>query len=129
MSIAVEFMGIDHVQLAAYSGCEPEAREFYGDLLGWTEIPKPAALAGRGGVWFQCGAHQVHIGVQQNFAPAMKAHPAFEVRNLDILRERFIKHHIGVIDDRAREDEDVRRFYVDDPFGNRLEFLEWGTRR
>ncbi|RKP48009.1 glyoxalase [Cohnella endophytica] len=127
--MAVEFLGIDHVQLAAYAGCETEARKFYGELLGWPEIPKPETLAGRGGVWFQCGAHQVHIGVQADFAPATKAHPAFSVRSIDLLREHFFRHNIGVVNDRLREAEDVKRFYADDPFGNRLEFLEWGTVR
>lgn len=122
------FLGVDHVQLAAYERCEPDARGFYGDVLGWKEIPKPESLRQRGGVWFQCGAHQVHIGVQKDFTPAAKAHPAFEVRNINLLREHLIERNIQVISDDARADEDVQRFYVNDPFGNRLEFLEWGSR-
>ena len=123
--MAFQFSGIDHVQLAAPEGSEERARTFFADLLGWSEIPKPESLRKRGGVWFQCGAHQVHIGVQKDFIPATKAHPAFHVRHLDALRRKLIQHNVQVIDDDLRNDEGVRRFYVNDPFGNRLEFLEW----
>lgn len=80
------FTGIDHVQLAAPAGCEEQARAFFGTLLGMTEVPKPPNLAARGGVWFQCGSQQLHIGVQADFSPAKKAHPAFAVENLSALR-------------------------------------------
>jgi catechol 2,3-dioxygenase-like lactoylglutathione lyase family enzyme len=120
-----EFSGIDHVQLAAPEGCETEARRFFGELLGWTEIPKPENLRMRGGVWFQCGIHQVHIGVQKDFVPATKAHPAFRVQNIDALREYLLQNGVQVMEDDARADEGVKRFYVRDPFGNRLEFMEW----
>lgn len=120
-----KFFGLDHVQLAAPEGCETEARHFYNKLLGWAEIPKPEVLKKRGGVWFQSGIHQVHIGVQKDFVPATKAHPAFHVQNLDELRGYLIQNNIQVIDDEARADEGVKRFYLNDPFGNRLEFLEW----
>lgn len=119
------FQGIDHIQLAAPEGCERAARSFFGAMLGWTEIEKPALLQKRGGVWFQCGAHQVHIGVQHNFTPATKAHPAFHVHNLDGLRDHLLAYQIPIIDDEARAEEGVKRFYITDPFGNRLEFLEW----
>ncbi|MEF2247650.1 VOC family protein [Paenibacillus sp. IITD108] len=119
------FLGIDHVQLAAPEGCETAARHFYNGLLGWPEIPKPEALKKRGGVWFQCGTHQVHIGIQKQFVPATKAHPAFQVKNLDELRSHLIQKNIQVIDDEARMLEVVKRFYINDPFGNRIEFLEW----
>ncbi|MFD2116301.1 VOC family protein [Paenibacillus yanchengensis] len=119
------FYGLDHVQLAAPEGCETEALNFFNNILGWTEIPKPEALKQRGGVWFQCGIHQVHIGVQKNFVPAIKAHPAFHVQNLDKLRQHLQNNDIQVMDDEARIDEGVKRFYLNDPFGNRLEFLEW----
>lgn len=118
------FEGIDHVQLAAPEGCELEARRFFADLLGWTEIPKPDILKKRGGVWFKCGAHEVHIGVQKDFVPAVKAHPAFVVRHLDKFRTYLQEQGVQVIDDDARTDEGVNRFYVNDPFGNRLEFME-----
>ena len=76
-------IGLDHIQLAAREGCEVEARHFFNKVLGWTEIPKPEILRKRGGVWFECGRHQVHIGVQKDFIPATKAHPAFHVQHLD----------------------------------------------
>ncbi|EPZ52643.1 MULTISPECIES: VOC family protein [Alicyclobacillus] len=123
--MAFKFSGIDHVQLAAPEGCEAEERRFFVDLLGWEEIPKPEPLRKRGGVWFQCGKHQVHIGVQKDFVPAIKAHPAFHVENISELREYLLQKGVNVIDDDARADEGVKRFYLNDPFGNRLEFLEW----
>lgn len=119
------FDGIDHVQLAAPAGCEETARKFFADVLGWSEIPKPEKLLKRGGVWFQCGAHQVHIGVQTDFVPATKAHPAFHVQNIEALRDHLILNKVQVTDDDVRESEGVKRLYVNDPFGNRLEFLEW----
>jgi hypothetical protein len=125
--MSFEFLGIDHVQLAANEGCESKARKFYGELLGWAEIPKPESLRHRGGVWFQCGKHQVHIGVQKDFVPATKAHPAFDVRKLSLLKQHLIEHNVQVINDDAREQEDCQRFYASDPFGNRIEFIEWGV--
>ncbi len=121
--MAFKFSGVDHVQLAAPEGCEAEARKFFGELLGWTEIPKPENLRKRGGVWFQCGTHQVHIGVQKDFVPAKKAHPAFHVENLDELLQYLVQKDVQVIDDEPLEG--AKRFYLIDPFGNRLEFLEW----
>lgn len=123
--MSFKFTGVDHVQLAAPEGCEAEARNFFAALLGWEEIPKPENLRKRGGVWFQCGAHQVHIGVQKDFVPATKAHPAFHVKNIDALRAYLTDKSANVIDDDVRADEGVKRFYLNDPFGNRLEFMEW----
>lgn len=120
-----QFSGIDHVQLAAPEGCEAEARTFFTGILGWEELPKPDALRKRGGVWFRCGSHEVHIGVQSNFVPARKAHPAFTVVDLETLKQHLLRSGVQVIDDEARSEEGVLRFYVHDPFGNRLEFLEW----
>lgn len=122
--MSFQFMGIDHVQLVAPEHCETTARRFYGGLLGWMEVSKPEPLAKRGGVWFQCGTHQVHIGVQPTFTPAAKAHPAFEVQHLKSLRQHLLNHNLNVMDDETRLDEGVSRFYIHDPFGNRLEFLE-----
>lgn len=112
---------IDHIQLAAPPGREAEAREFYGSILGLPEIEKPATLRARGGCWFQCGVQQLHIGVESDFRPAKKAHPAFEVSNLDALRATLQSHNIKITDDDALPG--ARRFYADDPFGNRLEFV------
>ncbi|MFB5189833.1 VOC family protein [Alicyclobacillus fastidiosus] len=119
------FYGLDHVQLAAPHGCEDEARAFFGGVLGMEEIEKPERLQRNGGVWFRCGSHQIHIGVDRNFAPAKKAHPAIHVRNLRGLKERIRERGIPVRDDELLPGAD--RFYVDDPFGNRLEFLEWSV--
>ena len=113
---------IDHIQLAAPIGCEIAAREFYGTLLGLREIEKPASLRARGGCWFQCGDQQVHIGVESDFRPAKKAHPAFLVSELDKLREHFIAGGVKITDDDSLPG--ARRFYAEDPWGNRLEFLE-----
>lgn len=118
------FSGIDHVQLAAPPGCEDEARRFFSGVLGWQELPKPEALKHRGGVWFTCGHHQVHIGIQSDFTPAQKAHPAFLVNNLAALKARLQFHQIPVKDDEIREEEGIQRFFTHDPFGNRLEFME-----
>ena len=109
--------GLDHVQVAAPPGCEAEARAFYGGLLGLAERPKPPALAARGGVWFGV----LHVGVAADFAPAAKAHPAFLVRDLDVLAERLVVAGVEVRWD--SEIPGVARFYADDPWGNRLEFV------
>lgn len=116
------FLGLDHVQLAAPSGCEAAARAFYGGILGLPEIEKPENLKPRGGVWFQCGNQQLHLGVQPDFLPATKAHPAFALRDLASLRQRLREHNVAVVEDEPLPG--AVRFYVADPFGNRLEFLE-----
>jgi len=116
--------GLDHVQVAAPPGCEAEARGFYGALLGLTELDKPPALAGRGGAWFACGAQQLHVGVAGDFAPATKAHPALEVSDaaaLDALALRLTEAGAPVRWDDALPS--LRRFYTEDPWGNRLELL------
>jgi len=114
--------GIDHVQLAAPAGGEDAARVFFGEVLGLPEIPKPETLRGRGGVWFAVGEEQLHVGIDEQFAPARKAHPAFRVSGIDELAARLeAAGHPPRWDD---ELPDYRRFYVDDPFGNRIELLE-----
>jgi catechol 2,3-dioxygenase-like lactoylglutathione lyase family enzyme len=113
---------IDHVQLAMPVGKEAEARDFYEGILGIPEIPKPANLAKRGGCWFARGELKVHLGVENDFRPARKAHPAFLVEDLAGLKACFAA--AGYI---VRTDEPLEgyeRVYVDDPFGNRLEFME-----
>lgn len=117
------FQGIDHVQVAAPPNQEDTAREFYSNKLGFCELQKPENLAKRGGVWFQVGNHQLHIGVENDFTPAKKAHPAFEVKNINNLKARLIDKNVDVIKDDNLEG--AERFYLNDPFGNRLEFLEW----
>jgi catechol 2,3-dioxygenase-like lactoylglutathione lyase family enzyme len=87
---------IEHIQIAAPQGCEAAARDFYGAVLGPKEIVKPAALQARGGCWFECGAQQLHIGVERDFRPARKAHPAFAVFNLDELRKNLIDRGVAV---------------------------------
>ena len=115
-------MRLDHIQLAAPEGCEAAAREFYGAILGLLEIEKPAPLRARGGCWFACGAHQLHIGVERDFRPAKKAHPAFAIADLDALRQKLAAHAIPIVDDDAIPG--TRRFFAEDPWGNRLEFVE-----
>lgn len=113
---------IDHIQLAAPKGCEAAAREFYGEILGLREMEKPAALRGRGGCWFQCGDQQLHIGVESVFQPAKKAHAAFAVKEMDKLRESLRAGGIKITDDDSMPE--VKRFFAEDPWGNRLEFFE-----
>jgi catechol 2,3-dioxygenase-like lactoylglutathione lyase family enzyme len=115
-------LGIDHVQIAAPPGCEAQARWFFGSVLGITELEKPAELAKRGGCWFQCGDQQLHIGVEQDFQPARKAHPAFRVRYLISLKTRLNVYAIAFREDNANPE--AKRIFVDDPWGNRLEFME-----
>jgi catechol 2,3-dioxygenase-like lactoylglutathione lyase family enzyme len=112
---------IDHIQIAPPQGCEPAARGFYGSVLGMKEIEKLPVLAARGGCWFECGPQQVHIGVEPNFQPARKAHPAVAVFDLDELRAALVAQRVTVVDDNL---PDARRFYAEDPWGNRLEFVE-----
>jgi catechol 2,3-dioxygenase-like lactoylglutathione lyase family enzyme len=113
---------LDHLQIAAPEGCESAARDFYGRLLGMREIEKPESLRARGGCWFQCGTQQLHIGVEKDFRPASKAHPAFAATNFDDLRQALLARGVKVTDDTTIPG--VRRFHTEDPWGNRLEFLE-----
>jgi catechol 2,3-dioxygenase-like lactoylglutathione lyase family enzyme len=114
--------GIDHVQIAAPPGCEAAARAFYGGLLGLDELPKPESLASRGGCWFKAGALELHVGVEDPFTPARKAHPGFVVDDLEALRAALAGEGIAVRDD--TDLPGVVRFYAEDPFGNRLEFRQ-----
>ncbi len=113
---------LHHVQLAMPEGREGDARRFYVDVLGLTEVDKPGELRSRGGAWFERGNVRIHLGVETPFSAARKAHPALRVQSLE--------RAIAVLDDHAvpfRRDVDVpgiRRINVDDPFGNRLELLE-----
>lgn len=115
--------GLDHVQVAIPVGGESDAREYYGAVLGMQEVPKPTALAARGGCWFVSGNAVLHLGVEEPFAPARKAHPAFLVTDLDALADvlgssgREVTHSDGEL-------PGIRRFHTFDPFGNRLEFQQ-----
>jgi catechol 2,3-dioxygenase-like lactoylglutathione lyase family enzyme len=117
--LQVAITGIDHVQVAAPPGCEDAARAFYGGLLGMEELPKPEELRARGGCWFRAGAQELHVGVEEPFAPARKAHPGLVAADLDALRSSL--EAAGL----AWEDNDeiagVDRLFVRDPFDNRLE--------
>ena len=113
---------IEHVQLAMPPGREEDARGFYGVLLGIPEKPKPAQLAKRGGCWFESGNLKVHLGVEANFRPARKAHPAFIVEDLPALKAALRAAGVAVKGDEPLQG--FHRIFVDDPFGNRLELME-----
>ncbi len=113
---------IDHVQLAMPAGGEALARRFYADLLGIPETPKPPHLAARGGCWFEAGSLKVHLGVEHDFRPARKAHPAFLVTDLPALTSSLREAGVDLVDDEPLDGYD--RVYISDPFGNRLELLE-----
>ena len=119
-------VGLDHVQVAAPVGCEDEARRFYGELLGLEEVPKPPLLAVRGGVWFRVGAHELHVGVAADFAPATKAHPALRVASASDLERLALRLEESEIEVRwadPAETSGATRFFVDDPWQNRLELV------
>jgi len=118
----MRLLAIEHVQLAMPAGGEAQARAFYQDLLGLAETPKPAALAKRDGCWFEQGALKLHLGVEADFRPAKKAHPALLVEDLAALRARL--EATGGATREAEPLAGFKRFYAEDPFGNRLEFLE-----
>ncbi|MFI9822998.1 glyoxalase [Streptomyces sp. NPDC052013] len=113
---------LDHVQLAAPPGSEDLLRAYYVDVLGMTEIPKPPALTARGGCWFQAGAVHLHLGIEAGFRPAKKAHPGIEVTGIEAYAARLTRHGAPVTWDAGLPGH--RRFYSEDPVGNRLEFLE-----
>jgi catechol 2,3-dioxygenase-like lactoylglutathione lyase family enzyme len=113
---------LDHVLLAMPAGRESEAREFYQGILGIPEAVKPAALAARGGCWFEDGELKVHLGVEKNFAPARKAHPAFIVDDLAALEAALKRAGHPIAYDEPLEGYD--RFFVNDPFGNRIELMQ-----
>ena len=118
----MSILAVHHVQLAMPAGGEAQARTFYARVLGLAEVPKPTTLAARGGVWFGNGAIQLHLGVEGKFRPARKAHPALLVDDLDTLEAACAA--AGFPPQRDGELPGYARFYVEDPFGNRLEFLQ-----
>jgi catechol 2,3-dioxygenase-like lactoylglutathione lyase family enzyme len=122
MSEDYTLIGIHHVQLAMPAGEEEDAVRFYAGTLGLEQVPKPAELSPRGGVWFKSGTLEVHLGVEDQFRPAVKAHPAILVLGLERLRGRIEEAGYKISDTVQLEGYD--RVYVRDPFGNRLELIE-----
>jgi catechol 2,3-dioxygenase-like lactoylglutathione lyase family enzyme len=119
----MKILSIDHVQIAMPDGEEEHARSFYVKLLGFTEIPKPPELAKRGGAWFQSENVQLHLGVESDFRPARKAHPAFIVDDIDALIAKV--QNAGYDTDTTQLPLDgFKRAHVFDPFGNRIELME-----
>ncbi len=116
-------LSIDHVQIAMPAGGEEKARSFYINLLGFVEIPKPDELAKRGGAWFQSGSVQIHLGVDADFRPARKAHPAFLVNDVDglIAKARSLSFEMDLTQPPL---DRYKRVHVFDPFGNRIELME-----
>ncbi len=122
--MSFEIVGLDHVQLAMPAGREDEAEAFYSGLLGFTRLAKPEPLAARGGCWFARGDVALHLGVEEDFRPARKAHPAFVVAGLAELEAALAGAGVPV---RPNPDAPAGRgSYVDDPFGNRIEFVAAG---
>jgi catechol 2,3-dioxygenase-like lactoylglutathione lyase family enzyme len=117
-----ELVGLHHVQLTAPRGSEEVLRQFYGTALGMTEVSKPPELAARGGAWFRSGALELHLGIEDDFRPAGKAHPGILVTDIDALARRLDDHGVAVQWD--ADFPGFRRCYVADPNGNRLELLE-----
>ncbi|GGN62677.1 glyoxalase [Streptomyces albiflavescens] len=113
---------VDHVQLAAPPGSEDRLRRYYVEVLGMSEMPKPPPLAARGGCWFRAGAVQLHLGIEDDFRPAKKAHPGLRVTGIEAYAARLAAHGALVTWDGDLPGH--RRFYSEDPVGNRLEFLE-----
>ena len=117
-----DIIGIDHIQLSMPEGGEPEARRFYGLTLGLREVVKPSALAGRGGCWFAGTGVAIHLGVEDGFAPLARAHPALLVRDLDAARAALGLAGVAITEDDSGLP--IRRCYVHDPFGNRIELVD-----
>ncbi len=118
----MEILGLHHVQLAMPEGGETEAVAFYEGVLGIPQVPKPPNLEVRGGCWFESGPIRIHLGVEQGFRPARKAHPALLADDLTAIRHHLVRAGVEIADDQPLPGFD--RFYAYDPFGNRLEFLE-----
>jgi catechol 2,3-dioxygenase-like lactoylglutathione lyase family enzyme len=119
--VAEHFLFIDHVQLAMPAGEESIARDFYSGLLGMNEVQKPSELAKRGGCWFESGSVRIHLGVEHDFCPAKKAHPAIRCSDYDGLLAKL--HEAAVEITAADEMPGVHRCHIHDPFGNRIEFI------
>ena len=122
----MRIQSLDHIQLAMPAGQEDQARQFYQALLGLEEVEKPKSLQNRGGAWFQIPRKiQIHLGVEQDFKPTKKAHPCFIVSDLDSLATKLEHNNYPIQWDNALNP--IRRFYSEDCFGNRLEFVDRQT--
>jgi len=119
----MKILSIDHIQIAMPPGEEAKARAFYVNVLGFTEIPTPPERAKRGGAWFESGTTQLHLGVEPDFRPARKAHPAFVVEGLDTLLAKIQAEGFEVDASQPALDG-YKRAHVFDPFGNRIELME-----
>ncbi|MFD3162578.1 VOC family protein [Herpetosiphon sp. NSE202] len=120
----MQLIALDHIQLAMPAEQEAQARWFYSTILGLDEVAKPAPLQARGGCWFRGSNIELHLGVEADFRPARKAHPAFRVADLAQARAELQAVGIAIVEDSSLPH--VRRFYAADPFGNRLEFVQLG---
>ena len=118
----MRIVAIDHVQLAMPAGGEPAARGFYTGVLGIPEVPKPPNLAKRGGCWFESAELKIHLGVEADFRPAKKAHPALAVSGLRELLERCRRAGVEITPDDPQDGRE--HAYVADPFGNRIELID-----
>jgi catechol 2,3-dioxygenase-like lactoylglutathione lyase family enzyme len=122
--MTIQVIGLDHVQLAIPPGGEDAARGFYVGVLGLREVAKPTALAARGGCWFEGPGTVLHLGIEQPFAPARKAHPALLVADLEDCRDALLAAGAPIIPEET--EIATRRFYTADPFGNRIEIIQDG---
>ena len=117
----LQVIAVHHVQLAMPAGGEAQARAFYCDILGVPERPKPESLKSNGGCWFEQGSVRIHLGIEDDFRPARKAHPALQVSQLNPLRDKL--ENAGYAIAEADKIDGLSRFFVDDPFGNRVEII------
>lgn len=120
--VSARVIRLEHVQLAMPAGREDEAAAFYEGLFGIPQVPKPAHLAVRGGCWFESGGLKAHLGVDADFRPATKAHPAFVVVDVQALTREITAAGYAVVDDEPLDGYD--RVYAYDPFGNRIELMQ-----
>ncbi|MDF9761054.1 catechol 2,3-dioxygenase-like lactoylglutathione lyase family enzyme [Peribacillus simplex] len=117
------FKAIDHFQLASPKNTEDQSRKFFNEILMFREVDKPASLKSSGGVWFESGSIKIHVGTEDQFIPARKAHPALEVENLRDFKQHLITNRVSFTEDKRLPG--ANRIYISDPFGNRIEILEW----
>ncbi|MDM5294386.1 glyoxalase [Peribacillus simplex] len=117
------FKAIDHFQLASPKNTEDQSRKFFNEILMFREVDKPASLKSSGGVWFESGSIKIHVGTEDQFIPARKAHPALEVENLRDFKQYLITNRVSFTEDKRLPG--ANRIYISDPFGNRIEILEW----